>query len=177
MNYINKSTHRIWVGPLIFVFAKIFNIHALPFLVECSIQSSRCGHVWMSSFRYSLHRVLGSLLIISLVCSLCWYSFLILSKLCSCVNFFGVPNSYTSNAHYGSHGLPSARPNVFAPPAIGGINLERAYSVSYRQELEANKLHKLTYLLEVHMHAETSRLVSKVLIYFPKRSTVWSHFS
>jgi hypothetical protein len=31
----------------------------------------------MSSFQYSLHRVLGSLLIISLVCSLCWYSFLI----------------------------------------------------------------------------------------------------
>ena len=52
--------------------------HPLPLLVECSIPSSRCGHVWMSSFQYSSHRVLGSLLIISLVCSLCWYSFLIL---------------------------------------------------------------------------------------------------
>jgi hypothetical protein len=52
----------------------------------------------VSSFQYSSHRVLGSLLIISLVCSLCWYSFLILSKICSCVKFFGTPNSYALNA-------------------------------------------------------------------------------
>ena len=39
----------------------------------------------MSSFQYSSHRVLGSLLIISLIFCLCWYSFLILSKICSCV--------------------------------------------------------------------------------------------
>jgi hypothetical protein len=52
--------------------------HPLPLLVKCSIPSaSRCGHVWMSSFQYSSHRVLGSLLVLSLVCSLCWYSFLI----------------------------------------------------------------------------------------------------
>ena len=48
--------------------------HPLPLFVECSIPSSRCGHVPVSSFQYSSHRVLGSLLIISLVCSLCWYS-------------------------------------------------------------------------------------------------------
>ena len=29
MNYINKSTHPKWVGPLIFVFSNIFNIHCL----------------------------------------------------------------------------------------------------------------------------------------------------
>jgi hypothetical protein len=41
--------------------------HPLPSLVECSIPSSRCGHVWMS-------------------------------KICSCVKFFGAPNSYAPNA-------------------------------------------------------------------------------
>ena len=75
--------------------------HPLPLLVECSIPSSRCGCLNVIFPIFIAHRVLGSFLIISLVCSLCCFSFLILSRICSCgcsVNLFGAPNSYAPNA-------------------------------------------------------------------------------
>jgi hypothetical protein len=91
--------------------------HPLPSLVERSIPSSRCGHVWMSSFHYSSHRVLGPLLIISLVCSLCWYSFLINQH--EKINKMSTQN-YRSliSKIYGGHGLAARSPQCFAPPAI-----------------------------------------------------------